>query len=783
MADYIIVEALAPVPDQAPFYADGDKRPLNPVWRKFFNDLRNRVGGSDGSLIYDNTLPDRTGQGGQFLTNNGIDLDWSFVPNSGLVNSSLTVTAGTGLAGGGLVALGSVITLDNAGVLSITGTTNRLTADVSTGDITLDISALYAGQTSITTLGTITTGTWNGTTIAIANGGTGQTSQTAAFDALAPTTTKGDLIVHNGTDNIREAIGTNNYVLTADSAQASGVKWAPATAVSSVTVTDDTTTNATVYPTWAAGTSGAQAVTVSSTKITFNPSTGLLTSIGFSGSGALLTSIPNGGLVNSSITVTAGTGMSGGGSVSLGGSVTLNNAGVTSIVGTANRVTASASTGAVTLDISASYVGQSSITTLGTITSGVWNGTNIALANGGTNASLVASNGGIIYSTASAMAVLAGTATAGQILRSGSSAAPSWSTATYPATAGTAANVLRSDGTNFLSAALAASDLSNGVTGSGAVVLANTPTLITPVLGAATGTSVNLTSTATASAFIPSGSSVPTNGVYLPAANTVGVAASSTNILNITTAGLGVGVTPTSKLHVSGTSIVANFVSTSGEVYVKLTGPSATGGYIGYGVGSAEVMTFLTNNSERMRIDASGNVGISMTPTYKLDVTGSIRSSTTVGVGAAAPSTSGAGITFPATASPSSNANTLDDYYEYTAASTACTGAITTAVVWKATKVGNQVTLTLPTTTGTASASAFFEYGVALPTSFRPSASLLFTCGVRDNATNQTTPGMIIVNSSGVIRVYVNVAASANFTAGADAGLAQGCGTSISWTI
>ena len=47
---------------------------------------------------------------------------------------------------------------------------------------------------------------------------------------------------------------------------------------------------------------------------------------------------------------------------------------------------------------------------------------------------LTASNGGIIYSTASALAVLAGTATAGQIVRSGASSAPSWSTATYPAT-------------------------------------------------------------------------------------------------------------------------------------------------------------------------------------------------------------------------------------------------------------------------------------------------------------------------------------------------------------
>ncbi len=106
---------------------------------------------------------------------------------------------------------------------------------------------------------------------------------------------------------------------------------------------------------------------------------------------------------------------------------------VTSVSGTTNRIT---STGGATpvIDISASYVGQSSITTLGTITTGVWNGSVVGLVYGGTNANLTASNGGILYSTASAVAILAGTATAGQILRSGTSAAPSWSTSTYPAT-------------------------------------------------------------------------------------------------------------------------------------------------------------------------------------------------------------------------------------------------------------------------------------------------------------------------------------------------------------
>lgn len=58
----------------------------------------------------------------------------------------------------------------------------------------------------------------------------------------------------------------------------------------------------------------------------------------------------------------------------------------------------------------------------------------VPLANGGTNANLTASNGGIFYSTGSAGAILAGTATAGQMLQSGAAGAPSWSTSVYPAT-------------------------------------------------------------------------------------------------------------------------------------------------------------------------------------------------------------------------------------------------------------------------------------------------------------------------------------------------------------
>lgn len=62
---------------------------------------------------------------------------------------------------------------------SVTGTSDRI--DITngsgvSGNPTVDIASTYVGQTSITTLGTVTSGTWNGTTIAVANGGTGVTS-------------------------------------------------------------------------------------------------------------------------------------------------------------------------------------------------------------------------------------------------------------------------------------------------------------------------------------------------------------------------------------------------------------------------------------------------------------------------------------------------------------------------------------------------------------------------------------------------------------------------------
>ena len=54
-------------------------------------------------------------------------------------------------------------------------------------------------------------------TLAIASGGTGQTTAIAAFNALSPITSTGDLIIGNGANSAtRLGIGTNGYVLTSN---------------------------------------------------------------------------------------------------------------------------------------------------------------------------------------------------------------------------------------------------------------------------------------------------------------------------------------------------------------------------------------------------------------------------------------------------------------------------------------------------------------------------------------------------------------------------------------
>jgi hypothetical protein len=138
--------------------------------------------------------------------------------------------------------------------------------------------AIYITKTNVYALASNIVGQ-----VAIANGGTNGTA----------TPTAGGVAYGSGTAYAFTAAGTSGQVLT--SAGSGTPTWS--TPVAYATVTDDTTTNAVRYPLYAAATSGNLTTEyVASTKYQFNPSTGVLTAIGFSGSGASLTSLTAGNL-------------------------------------------------------------------------------------------------------------------------------------------------------------------------------------------------------------------------------------------------------------------------------------------------------------------------------------------------------------------------------------------------------------------------------------------------------------------------------------------------------
>jgi len=114
-----------------------------------------------------------------------------------------------------------------------------------------------------------------------------------SIGATTASTGKFTTIDFSSTLAVSGATGTAGQVLTSNGASAP--TWTTPTAYA--TVTDDVTTNAVRYPLFADQTTGNLTTNfVSSTKYNFNPSSGLLTATGFSGSGASLTSLPAGQL-------------------------------------------------------------------------------------------------------------------------------------------------------------------------------------------------------------------------------------------------------------------------------------------------------------------------------------------------------------------------------------------------------------------------------------------------------------------------------------------------------
>ena len=239
------------------------------------------LGGTDGNVRF-GTLAS-----GNTIIYDAVDGVWK---NANLTDGTgISITEGAGTITITNSAPDQTVALTGAGTTSISGTypnftitsndqfAGTVTSVAGTGTVNgISLSGTVTSSGNLTlggTLSNVSLSTQVTGTLPIANGGTGQTTAVAAFDALSPLTTKGDLVVNNGTNDVRLAVGSNGQLLTADSAEATGVKWAAAPV--STTVSDDTTTNASYYPTFATATSGTfSTATVSSTKLTYNPSLG-----------------------------------------------------------------------------------------------------------------------------------------------------------------------------------------------------------------------------------------------------------------------------------------------------------------------------------------------------------------------------------------------------------------------------------------------------------------------------------------------------------------------------
>jgi hypothetical protein len=125
---------------------------------------------------------------------------------------------------------------------------NRLLRSDGTGGKTLQASGITVSDAdAVSGVASLALGT----PLTIGNGGTGASTATAAFDALAPTTTRGDVITRGASNNGRLALGSSGQVLSSDGTDAvwatQKVSVVAAGAVSSAATLDLTLGSADMY--------------------------------------------------------------------------------------------------------------------------------------------------------------------------------------------------------------------------------------------------------------------------------------------------------------------------------------------------------------------------------------------------------------------------------------------------------------------------------------------------------------------------------------------------------
>lgn len=118
--------------------------------------------------------------------------------NTGTITVGTTALSFAQFSGAGQITAGAGMT-KSGNTLDVVGTANRITVAADS----VDIAATYVGQTSITTLGTVGTGTWNATIIGVSKGGSG-----ADLSALAT----GTLIMKTGASTLGAAVAGTDFL-------------------------------------------------------------------------------------------------------------------------------------------------------------------------------------------------------------------------------------------------------------------------------------------------------------------------------------------------------------------------------------------------------------------------------------------------------------------------------------------------------------------------------------------------------------------------------------------
>ena len=374
--------------------------------------------------------------GGPITKTGTISIPSAGVTNAMLANPSVTITAGSGLSGGGTVALGNTITLTNTapslgGTVTSVASGTGLTGGPITSSGTLSLNTTYTNGLYLQLAGGTLTGALSGTSAAFSGALSGSTGTFSGIMSAA-----GALLPDTGTATASKGFISNPFDLQASSYSSK----------SAAAVTQDfrwqaePTGNDTSSPSGSLnllfgsnGTAPAETgFSIASTGLvsfasgqTF-PGTGngtvtnVATGAGLTGgpiTGTGTISIPSAGvtntmLANPSVTITAGAGLSGGGTVALGNTITLTNT-APSLGGTVTSVSSGTglSGGPITssgsLSLNTSYTNGLYLQLLGGTLTGALSGTSAAFSG-----ALSASTGTFSGTVSEAGAVLPDTGTA-----------------------------------------------------------------------------------------------------------------------------------------------------------------------------------------------------------------------------------------------------------------------------------------------------------------------------------------------------------------------------------